>query len=176
MLLAGLQGHAQGHIATRILGHTDDASGNGALEFVATSKIRRMRPAIAHRYAKTLGSTEDHVGTQLTRRGQQYQAEQVCRDTGQCLLVMQLFDQRPQIVDFAMGVGVLQQGTEYLVLAQVIHRVDGQLEPKAFGASPHNGERLRVAVLIDEEHIAFRFGHAFGQGHGLGSRRGLVEQ
>ncbi|MCY1177969.1 hypothetical protein D9M73_182990 [compost metagenome] len=176
MLLASLQGHAQGHVAARILGHANDPPGNGALELVPASEIRRMRPAIAHRHAKALGGAKDHVGPQFAGRGQQDQAEQVRRDASQRLLVMQLLDQWPQVMDFAVSVGVLQQRTEHLVLTQVIHRVDDQLEPEAFGTGLHHGKRLRMAVLVDEEQITLRFGHALGQGHGLGGRGCLVEQ
>ncbi|MNF82764.1 hypothetical protein D3C84_650750 [compost metagenome] len=78
---------------------------------------------------------------------------------------MQVIDQRTQVADLAMGVGILQQRTEHLVLFQVIHSIDDQLETEAFGASLHHGNGLWMAVFIDEEQIAFRFGNALGQGH-----------
>lgn len=176
MLLAGLQGHAQRHIAPGIPGHADDPPRNRPLVLLATGKERRMGPAVAHGHAKALGRTEHHVGPQLARRRQQQQAQQVGRHAGQRLLRMQVIDQRPQVANLAVGVRVLQQGAEHLVLLEVVQGVDHQFEAKPFGAGLHHRESLRMAVLVDEEQIAFRLGHALGQGHGFGGGGRFVQQ
>ncbi|MNF64109.1 hypothetical protein D3C84_458320 [compost metagenome] len=176
VLLAGLQGHAQGDVATGVLGDTDDAPGHGALELVAGGEEGRVGTAVAHRHTEALGRAEDHVRAQLAGRGEQQQAEQVGADAGQGLLVVQLIDQRPQVTDFAVGIRVLQQGAEHLVLRQVIHMIHHQLEAEGVGAGLHHRDGLRVAVLVDEEQVALRLGHALGQGHGFGGGGGFVEQ
>lgn len=135
-----------------------------------------MRAAIAHWYAKALGRTEHHVGAHFTGRGQQQQAQQVGSHAGQGLLGVQVVDQGPQITNLAVGVGVLQQRTEHLVLGQVIHSVDNQFEAKPLGPRLHHGNSLRMTVFVDEEQIAFRLGHTLGQGHGFRRRRGFIEQ
>ena len=135
-----------------------------------------MRAAIAHRHAKALRRAEHHIGAQLAGRRQQHQAEDVGADAGQCLLGMQLLDQRLDIADLAVGIRVLQQATEYLMVAEVIRRIDHHLETKGFGAGLHHGNGLRVAVLVDEEQVALALGHALGHGHGLGRRGGFIEQ
>ncbi|MNE16715.1 hypothetical protein D3C80_1096680 [compost metagenome] len=175
MLLAGLQGHAQRSVAPGILGHANDAPGHGPFELVTTGKIRRMRATKAHGHAKALGRAQHHIGALLARRHQHYQAEQVGSYTGQCLLGMQLGNQRAQVAHFAMGIGVLQQSPEYLVLGEVIHSVDDQFEAEAFGTGLQHREGLRMAVFIGEEGIAFRLGHALGQGHGFRRGGGFVE-
>lgn len=50
------------------------------------------------------------------------------------MLAVHMVDQRAQVAYLAVGVRVLQQGTENCVFAKVIHRVDDQLEAKALGA------------------------------------------
>ncbi|MNF82763.1 hypothetical protein D3C84_650740 [compost metagenome] len=55
MLFAGLQGHAQGDVTSGIFRHADDPPGNRPLVFVAAGKKRRVRPAVTHRHAETLG-------------------------------------------------------------------------------------------------------------------------
>ncbi|MCY1505208.1 hypothetical protein D9M68_394050 [compost metagenome] len=176
VLFAGLQGHAQGDVAAGVLGNADDAPGHGALEFVAGGEEGSVGTAIAHGYAEALGRAEHHVRAQLAGRGEQQQAEQVGADAGQGLLVVQLFDQRPQVADLAVGIRVLQQGAEHLVPRQVIHMVHHQVEAERLGAGLHHRDGLRMAVFVDEEQVALRLGHALGQGHGFGGGGGLVEQ
>ncbi|MNZ93017.1 hypothetical protein D3C78_1120700 [compost metagenome] len=135
-----------------------------------------MRAAVTHRHAKSLGRPQDHISPLLTWRGQHQQTEQVGGHTGQGMLLMQLLDHRTQVANLTMGIGVLQQSTEHLVVGQVIHSIDNQLEAKAFGAGLQHRKRLWMAVLIGKEHIAFRLRHALGQGHGFGRRRGFIEQ
>ena len=89
---------------------------------------------------------------------------------------MQVIDQRTQIANLAMGVGILQQRAEHLVLFQVIHRVDDQLETETFGTGLHHGNGLRMTVFIDEEQIASGLGDTLGQGHRFRCRRGFVQQ
>ncbi|MNS94487.1 hypothetical protein D3C72_1287070 [compost metagenome] len=55
MLLAGLQGHAQSDIAACIFRYADDPPRNRPLVLVATGKKRRVRPAVTHWHAETLG-------------------------------------------------------------------------------------------------------------------------
>ncbi|MNN16137.1 hypothetical protein D3C81_1292660 [compost metagenome] len=89
---------------------------------------------------------------------------------------MQVVDQWPQIVNLAVGVGILQQRPEHLMLFQVIHSVDDQLETEAFGAGLKHRNGLWMAVFIDEKQIALRLRHTFGECHGFGSRRRFIEQ
>jgi hypothetical protein len=135
-----------------------------------------VRATVAHRHAKALGRAEHHVGAQFTRRRQQQQAQQIRGDAGQRLLRVQVIDHRTQIANLAVGVGILQQRAEHLVLAEVIHSVDDQLEAETFGAGLHHGNGLRMTVFVDEEQIALRLRHALGQGHGFRRSGGFVEQ
>ena len=176
MLLAGLQGHTQRDVAAGVFRHTDDPPGNRPFVFLATGEKSGVWPAIAHRHAKALRRTEHHIGAQLTRRRQQQQTEQISGDTGQRLLGMQVIDERPQIADLAVGVGVFQQCSKYVVLLQVIHSADDQLETETFGPGLHDGNGLWMTVLVDKKQIALRLGDTFGQCHGFRRRSSLIEQ
>src|ERR1700754_2916703 len=57
MLLAGLQSHTQGIIASAVDSNTDYAAGNRTFVFFLSCKKSSMRAAEAHRYAKTLAVT-----------------------------------------------------------------------------------------------------------------------
>ena len=176
VLLAGLQGHTQGGVATGVFRHADDAARHGALVLVAAGEEGGVRAAVAHRYAEALGAAEHDVGTQLTRRGQQQQAEQVGRHARQGLLGVQLLDQRAQVADLAEAVRVLQQGAKHLVAGEVVDAVDHHVKAKGVGAGLHHGDGLRVAVLVNKEQVALALGDALGHGHGFGSGGGFVEQ
>ena len=176
MLFAGLQGHAQSNVAARVSGHTDDPPRHCTFELIATGKIGRVRAAIAHWYAKTLRRTKHHVGTHFSRRGQQQQAKQVSRHAGQCLLDMQLLNQRAQVANLSVGIRVLQQRTKDLVPGEVVHRVDDQFEAETLRTRLNHGNGLRVAVFVDKKQVASGLGDTLGQGHGLGGSGGFVEQ
>ena len=135
-----------------------------------------MRTTVAHRHTETLRRAQHHIGAQLTRRGQQQQAEQIGRDAGQRLTGVQLLDERAQVVDLAVGIRILQQGTEHVLLGQFFQRSDRQLEAEGLGAGLHHRNGLRMAVLVDEEAIALALGDTPGQGHRLGGGGRLVEQ
>ena len=176
MLLAGLQGHAQRLLAAAVHRHTNDAPRHGPLVFIPGGKEGCMRPTVAHGHAKSLGRTEHHVGAQLTRRSQQHHAQWISRHTGQPLLCLNLGNQRLQVADLAPGGGVLEQRSEYLVLPQLTDVIDNQLKAKGFGTGTHHRDGLRVAILVNEEAVAFAPGYPAGQGHGLCGGGGFVQQ
>ncbi len=75
-----------------------------------------------------------------------------------------------------MGIRVLQQRAEHFLSGQLVQRADHQLETERLGAGLHHGERLRMAVLLDEEAVALAFGHTPGQGHGLRRCGAFIQQ
>ncbi|MNF63117.1 hypothetical protein D3C84_448100 [compost metagenome] len=121
VLFTGLQGHAQRNVATGVFRDADNPPGDRPLVLITAGKERRVRTAIPHWHAKPLGRAEHHIRAHFARRSQQQQAQQVSRHAGQCLLRVQVIDQGAQVTDLAVGVGVLQQRAEHLVLLEVIH-------------------------------------------------------
>src|SRR5690349_24161763 len=57
VLLARLERHAKRRPAVRVARHTDDATREQALEFVACREECRVRTTEAHRHTKTLRAT-----------------------------------------------------------------------------------------------------------------------
>ena len=94
VLLAGLQRHAQGRLAAGVDRDADDPAGHGALVGVPGGEEGGVRAAIAHRHAEALGRAQDDVGTQLARRGEQGQGQQVGGDDGEAALALDRGDRR----------------------------------------------------------------------------------
>src|SRR5580700_6317424 len=61
VLLARLEREPQGGAALRVLGDTDEAAGHVTLVRIAGGKEGCVRPAIPHRYAKTLRAANSDV-------------------------------------------------------------------------------------------------------------------
>ena len=176
VLLTGLQRHTQGAVATGINRDTDDATRHRALVSIAGGEERSVRSAVAHRHAKALRRTEDHVSAQLARRGQHGQRQQVSADTGQTFLRLNLLDQRLDVANFAPGGRVLEQRAEDFVVAQLADVIDHDIEAKGLGAGQDDRDGLRMAVLINEEQVALALGNPLGQRHGFGCGGGFVQQ
>ena len=54
MLLAGLHRHAQRGITGSVFGDADNTARHGTFEFIFRAEERRVRAAVAHRYAEAL--------------------------------------------------------------------------------------------------------------------------
>ncbi|RUS19336.1 hypothetical protein BC937DRAFT_87660 [Endogone sp. FLAS-F59071] len=68
MLLAGLEGQAEGGLASGVLGHADKAARHAALMLVLDGEEGGVRAAVAERDAKALAVAEGNVGTELAGR------------------------------------------------------------------------------------------------------------
>ncbi len=129
------------------------------------------------RHAEALGDAEGHVGAQFARRGQQHQGQQVGSDAGQRAAGRagaRSAGRRSRISPWVSG--YCSRAPNTWCWLEVLHSADDQLEAEAFGAGLHHGDGLRMTVFVDEEHVALRLRHAFGQGHGFGCGGGFVEQ
>ena len=67
VLLARLQGEADGGTALRVARDADDAPRELALVFVPRGHERGVGAAVAERYAETLAVADHHVGAELRR-------------------------------------------------------------------------------------------------------------
>ncbi len=80
VLLAGLERHAVGALATRVHRHTDDPPRRLPNERVTRGKERGMRSAVAERDAESLRIPDDRVGAHLAWRHEQRERHQIGRD------------------------------------------------------------------------------------------------
>ena len=79
MLFTRLQRQPVGGLAMDVLRYADKPPRNGALQALVCGKKRRMWPAKAKGYAKSLGATYGDVGAKLAGRGQHGQYQQITR-------------------------------------------------------------------------------------------------
>ncbi|MNX63641.1 hypothetical protein D3C86_946460 [compost metagenome] len=176
MLLAGLHRHAQGTLATGILGDAYDAARHGALVGIAGGEEGSVRATVAHGHAEALGRAEHHVGPQFTRGFEQQQGEHVGTDAGQSLLGLDGGDQGAQIGHLTCGGRVLEHGTEHLLAHSITGGAHGHVETEVHRALLDHVDHLGVNVVGHEEEIGLGLGHALGQRHGFGGGGGFIEQ
>ena len=86
-----------------VLRDADDAARHLALVLVARGHERRVRAAVAHRHAEALRVADDDVRTELGRRAQERQREQVTRDRDERTCLVRRRAERRQVVDPAVG-------------------------------------------------------------------------
>ncbi len=182
VLLAGLQRHADGGISGAVLRHADDPAGHLALELVAHRHEGGVRPAVTHRQPEALRRADGDVGAELARRPQEREREQIGRDDQEGVAGVGELRERRVVEDLALGGRVLHQHSEDPPAGEIaLERVAGlDLDSHRPGARLDDGDRLRMAGAVDEEHRALdllevrmnRGAHV----HRLGRRGGLVEQ
>ena len=179
VLLAGLEGQAEGGGAVGVDRHPDQAAGQGALEALAHGHEAGVGAAEAHGHAEALGRADHHVGADLAGRAQQAQRQQVGGHGDQRAPAR---GPRPP-GRRRRGPGRWWRGTgparrRASPVGQAVGQVGhdhGQAERLGPGADHRDG--LGVAVGVDHEGGPVGgLGGPAGEGHGLGRGGGLVEQ
>ena len=141
VLLARTEREAQRGFAAGIFRHADEASRHLTFKIVSRRDERRMRAAVAHRHAETLCTADGDVRAKFARRLDEREREQIRGHGEQRAGSMGLFRKAGVIMNRAEGVGILHQGTEYLVGEVKIFGVaDNDLDAQAPG---HAHGRLR---------------------------------
>src|SRR5690606_16561636 len=85
VLLARLQGEAQGPVVEAVLGDANDAAGYFALVLVGTGEEARVGPAVTERHAEALGAADGDVGAELAGRLEPRQGQEVGGDAEETL-------------------------------------------------------------------------------------------
>ena len=80
VLLAGLQGEAQGGPAFGVHRHPYQATGQGATNPIVHGHEAGVGAAVAHRDPESLGGPDHHVGPPFAGRGQQREGQEVGGD------------------------------------------------------------------------------------------------
>ena len=178
MLLARLQGEAQGGPPPGVLGHPDEAPGHLPLEGVERGQISRVRTAVAERDAKALRASHHDVGSKLPGGPEQGKAQQVSRNNRQCSGCVGLFNKTLILVNGSVHGGILdQRGEDLFVEVERVMVSDHDFDLQGPGPGSHHFDGLREAALGNEEDVAALFGlEAMAHGHGFGGGRAFVEQ
>ena len=178
MLLAGLQREPVGGLAVGVHRDPDQASGQLPLERVADRDVTGVRTAEPQRHAEPLARAHCDVRARLAWWPEQGQGQQIGGHRRQRALGVRGLDQRREVADGAGRPGELQQDAEQVRLRGDRlgrHRGHDELDAERLGPSAENGERLRQAVGIGQEHLA-PLGGAARERHGLDGGSSLVEQ
>ena len=177
VLLAGLKREPERLAPAAVHRNADDPPRHGAPVLLVGGEVGGVRPAIGEGDAEALRAADRDVGAELAGRRQQDEAQEVCRDRDDRPLCMRLLDDPAVIGHPAAGLGVLQQDAEERPLREpcaVIAHL--HLDADGVCAGLHHRDGLWQAGVGDKEAVAAVLGDAVAHVHGLGRRRGLVEQ
>ena len=177
MLLAGLQREAIGNSPATIDGNAHKAARKRALVRLPGCDIGRMRPAVAHRDAESLGRADRDVGAELARWSEQRERQWIGRHDRERAVCVESGYGMPKIPDLPGASGILKQRAEHCRRIEIRHRIgDDDLPAERLRARSHHGDRLRMAIAIDEERRRLRARDAFRHRHRFGRGRRLIEQ
>ena len=139
-----------------------------------------MRASEEQWYTETLCRPDSDIGSLLTWWGQQRQRQQVCSDGHKGASFFCRSDHRRQIAHHAAAARVLQDHAERGLVSggQTLGQIsDDYLDAEDLGAATQHRERLREALLINDDHIGLvvlvRPPH---QQHGLDHSGGLIQE
>ncbi len=178
VLLARAERHAQAGPAGAVLRDADDAPGELPLVLVLRREKRRVRAAVTEWHAETLRVADGDVGAPLAGRHEQREREQVGRGRDQRARLVRALGERAEVARAAVGGRILHQRADDA--ARELERVgigDHDVHALRRGARSHDGDRLRMALLVhQEDRVGPRLHDGVGHVHRFGGRRGLVEQ
>ena len=176
VLLARLERQAVGLVAMAVDGNPNNPTRHGALVGIFCRHVSGVRPAIPQWHAKALGGANGDVSTHFARLLEQTQRHRVCRHDGDCLGLVQAHDVICEIAQMAVGAGILEDRAKHGVRIHLGHIANDDFDPKRCCAGLHDRDVLRVAILINEKRLGFRFRHTLRHGHGFGTGCGLIQQ
>ena len=178
MLLSGLQCHSQRWPSTTVLSDTDEPSRHGAFVLIGCCEECRMRSAISERYTKTLRIADRYISTELTRRRQHGEGQQVGGHGDHRAGFASVGAKIPIVLDISEGRRVLHKRTDYTRLELERSRVSHlYLNSPHFGAGFHDGDGLRVTIFVHQVHrVVDALGRGNSEGHGFGSSSAFIQQ
>ena len=179
MLFARLQREPHGGRTGGIQRNTNKPARHQALMRIRHRHEGSMRPAIAHRHAKTLRAAHHHIGAHFAGRLQQRQRKRISRDNRQATHRMHGGDLPGQVAHFTRGAGILQHQREGFLSGagsgDARHCRHHNAIAKRCRAGFQNGAGLRVQISGQHNHIALGPRRGMGQRHGFRHRGGLIQ-
>ena len=180
MLFARLQREPHGGRTGGIQRNTNKPARHQALMRIRHRHEGSMRPAIAHRHAKTLRAAHHHIGAHFAGRLQQSQRKRISRDNRKTAHGMHGGDLSGQVAHFARGAGILQHQREGFLSGagrgNARHCRNHHTIAKRCRAGFQHGAGLRVQISSQHNHIALGPRGGMGQRHGFRHRGRLIQQ
>ena len=183
VLLARLHRHPERGLTVRVDRHADDPTRHLPLVLVACREERGVRAAVSERYAEALRRPDRDVRAELPGRTEEREREQVAGDDDQRAGGVGALGERRVVEHLALARRVLEQRAEGPLEGGGLVVADHDVDADELCARAHDRDRLRVAALADEEHVALapardrpRHAHRLRGGGRLVEERGVGER
>ena len=153
VLLTSLQSQTVRRLTGRVRRNTHQAARHGAFHTLVNSHVRSVRATEEEGQTETLSVAHSDVCTQLTRRLQQGQSQQVSDHSDQSVTLLSGLNQRLNIANIAFITGVRQDDTVQVALGQALREVsndEGNAEHLCTAASHRNNLRQATGVNREE--------------------------
>ena len=141
-----------------------------------------MRTTITHRHTKTLSTSENDVGTPLSRRSQNRQTQQIGCNRNKNFFFLCRFNQRRIIYNLSVGIWVLNDDSKGIFIhCEVFPLGYFQFYTQRIGPCNQHIQRLWPYFFVYPNYIGARlcFGTRTGVNHHdhcFGSSCGFIEQ
>mmetsp|Transcript_10589 Transcript_10589/g.38932 ORF Transcript_10589/g.38932 Transcript_10589/m.38932 type:complete len:201 (+) Transcript_10589:2063-2665(+) len=180
MLFARLHSHAEDTITIGVLSNSDDTARHEALVLVTRCQKGRVGTTVAHGDTETLRRADGDVRSEFTRRLHQGESEQVARHNNLHLGSLCLLDGVGKVWNSSKCCRILHQhATDVIrrvILLKLLGLGDYDLEPKTVRACLAHFNRLREAVICNQEARLLPSCDRAAHSHGFSSSRGLVQK
>jgi hypothetical protein len=155
MLFAGLESQAQGGFSAGVTGDADEAAGEEAFEGVRVAKKAACGSAESEGHTEALAVAECDVRAPFARRFEEGEGEEIGGGDDEGLVGMGLGDEIGEVVDGAVGIGVLEERAEDVGFEAERGGIgDDDLDAERFGAGADDFDGLGMAQAGDEEGVA----------------------
>ena len=176
VLFAGLQGQAVAGLALGVLGHSDEAAGQLALESGLHGHEAGVGAAEEQGHTEALGRADGDVRTLGGAVLEQGQGKQIGVEGDECAAVMRTVDGFGEVADGAGGAGLGADDAEDVFADEAFGEVgDGDAEVHSLGAGTDDGDGLRVEFGIEDDGCPLLHGTTHQQDR-LGDGGGLIEE
>mmetsp|Transcript_50792 Transcript_50792/g.163025 ORF Transcript_50792/g.163025 Transcript_50792/m.163025 type:complete len:1046 (-) Transcript_50792:41-3178(-) len=180
VLLTSLQCQPVGRVAQAVQGLPNDAAWHPAHLLLARRHVRRGGAAEPHGHAEALHGSDHNVCAELAWGLRGDQGKRVCRDDEVRPIAMQSICEARVVEEQAVRVWVLHEGTAELVHGLEVRGLvvtNDQLHAEVLRTQLHEIDALRMHAVAHEELVLrLRVDCTRDHGHGLRSRRALVQQ
>ena len=178
MLFPRLEGHPQRRLSVHVDRDPDNPSGKPPLERFPAGDVGGVWSAVAHRDTESLRVPNGHVSAEFSRRSEHDERQEVRGHDHVAVCGAGGLAKVPVVVYAAVRCRILHERPEDgLVKGEVPAGPHPNQDAQGFRAGPHDRNRLRVTVLGHEEDVSPALPSlAEEHGHGLGSRRSLVQE
>ena len=176
VLFAGLQGQAVAGLALGILGHSDEAAGQLALESGLHGHEAGVGAAEEQGHTEALGRADGDVRTLGGAVLEQGQGQQVGVEGHERPAVMRAVDGLGEVADGAGGAGLGADDAEDVFADETFGEVgDGDAEVHGLGTGADDGDGLRVEFGVEDDGCPLLHGATHEQDR-LGDGGGFIEE